>query len=245
MSTALRDIKQSIKPDIHRHAEKSATIQNIANNPLLAAMEIRLLRKEIRSLHRQIAQTVLSDELAKHGTDLPDNATGNQIRRAVGLMDTPITEALEKGQLHTTKLTLHHFEKNAYSRMNVQLAMQFLSASTAAMIQKAMDDNEIVLNLREKGMYGRIRNLCTHWNGVVDICNGQDGPHWKKHFRLSFQSPFSFLFCAKTTKIIFTKNPLANVVKKHVGLPSQPPFSLLFCAKTKKTVPTKICLRMA
>jgi hypothetical protein len=25
---------------------------------------------------------------------------------------------------------------------------------------------------------------------------------WKKHVRLSFQSPFSFLFCAKTTKII-------------------------------------------
>ncbi len=61
----------------------------------------------------------------------------------------------------------------------------------------------------------------------------------KKHFRLSFQSPFSFHFCAKTTKIIFTKNPLANVVKEHVRLSSQPPFSFLFCAKTKKTVPTK------
>jgi hypothetical protein len=61
----------------------------------------------------------------------------------------------------------------------------------------------------------------------------------KKHVRLSFQSPFSFLFCVKTTKIIFTKNPLANVVKKHVRLPSQPPFSFLFCAKTKKTVLTK------
>ncbi len=55
-----------------------------------------MLRKEIRSLHHQIAQTVLSDKLAKHGTNLPDDATGNQIRRAVGLMDTPITEALEK-----------------------------------------------------------------------------------------------------------------------------------------------------
>jgi hypothetical protein len=60
-------------------------------------MEIQLLRKEIRSLHCQIAQTVLSDELAKHGTDLPDGITGNQIRSAIGLMDSPITEALEKG----------------------------------------------------------------------------------------------------------------------------------------------------
>ncbi len=81
------------------------------------------------------------------------------------------------GQLHTTKLSSHHFKKNAYSWMNVLLATQFLSASTAAMIQSAMDDDEIVLNLREKGMYGHIRNLCTHWNGVVDICNGRDGPH--------------------------------------------------------------------
>jgi hypothetical protein len=61
--------------------------------------------------------------------------------------------------------------------MNVQLATQFLSTSTAEMIQSAMDDDEIVLNLREKGMYCHICNLCTHWNGVVDICNGQDGPH--------------------------------------------------------------------
>jgi hypothetical protein len=55
-STALREIKQSIEPDIHRRAEKSATIQNIANNPLLAAMEIGLLRKEIRSLHCQLLE---------------------------------------------------------------------------------------------------------------------------------------------------------------------------------------------
>ncbi len=61
--------------------------------------------------------------------------------------------------------------------MNVQLAMQFLSASTAEMIQSAMDDDEIVLNLCEKGMHRHIRDLCTHWNGVVDICNGWDRPH--------------------------------------------------------------------
>jgi hypothetical protein len=68
---------------------------------------------------------------------------------------------------------------------------------------------------------------------------GQKISFWKKHFRLSFQSPFSFLFCANTTKIIFTKNPLANVVKKHIRLPSQPPFSFLFCAKTEKNCADK------
>ena len=81
------------------------------------------------------------------------------------------------GQLQSTKLTFHHFEKNAYSRMNVSLATQLLSASTAAMISNAMQDDDIVLNLHEKGMYLHICDLCTHWNGVVDICNGQSGPH--------------------------------------------------------------------
>ena len=81
------------------------------------------------------------------------------------------------GQLQATKLTTHNFEKNAYSRMNVSLATQLLSASTAAMITNVMMDDDIILNLREKGMYGHIRDLCSHWNGVVDICNGRSGPH--------------------------------------------------------------------
>ncbi len=86
------------------------------------------------------------------------------------------------GQLQTTKLTSHHFEKNAYSWMNVSLATQLLSASTAAMITNGMQDDDIVLRLCEKGMYGKICNLCTHyWNGVVDICNGQSGPHSAKN----------------------------------------------------------------
>jgi len=81
------------------------------------------------------------------------------------------------GQLQSTKLTSHHFEKNAYSRMNVSLATQLLSASTAAMISNALQDDDIVLSLHEKGMYHHICDLCTHWNGVVDICNGRSGPH--------------------------------------------------------------------
>jgi hypothetical protein len=51
--------------------------------------------------------------------------------------------------------------------------------------------------------------------------------------------PLLISFCANTTKIIFTKNRLANDVKKHVRLPSQPPFSFLFCAKTKKNCADK------
>lgn len=81
------------------------------------------------------------------------------------------------GQFHTTKLTVLHFDKNAFSRMNVSLATQFLSGSVARMIKDAINDDEISLSLREKGMYSHLANLCEKWNYVVDVCNGKDGPH--------------------------------------------------------------------
>ena len=34
---------------------------------------------------------------------------------------------------------------------------------------------DIVLAIDNKEMYNYIPNLCKHWNGVVDICNGWDG----------------------------------------------------------------------
>ncbi|KAL7542027.1 hypothetical protein ACHAWF_011062 [Thalassiosira exigua] len=80
-------------------------------------------------------------------------------------------------QLQDSKLTVGHFDKNAYSRMNVSLAMQILSASVARMIREAIADDEIKLILRNKGMYNHIAHLCENWNLVVDICNGRDGPH--------------------------------------------------------------------
>ena len=70
------------------------------------------------------------------------------------------------GQLQATKLTTHYFEKNAYSRMNVSLATQLLSASTAAMITNVMMDDDIIFNLRE----GNVRSysgslLSLQWGG--------------------------------------------------------------------------------
>jgi hypothetical protein len=104
-----------MEPDIHQRTEQSATIQKIANNLLLAATEIQLLRKKIRSLHYQITQIVFSDELAKHDTNLLDGATGNQLTSAIGLMDSPITEALEKGSapeaLELWRLHSEHFSQ--------------------------------------------------------------------------------------------------------------------------------------
>ena len=54
-------------------------------------------------------------------------------------------------QLQSTKLTSRHFDKNAYSRMNVKLATQLLSQSTAKMIRYAIADESAVLSLHVKG----------------------------------------------------------------------------------------------
>jgi hypothetical protein len=81
------------------------------------------------------------------------------------------------GQLQSSKLTSQHFDKNAYSWMNVNLATQLLSSSTVEMIRDAIADDDIVLSLQNQGMYSHVADLCEHWNGVVDICNEQDGPH--------------------------------------------------------------------
>ncbi|KAL7529971.1 hypothetical protein ACHAWF_003181 [Thalassiosira exigua] len=74
-------------------------------------------------------------------------------------------------QLQATKLTVHHFDKNAYSRMNV------LSASVARMICEAIAYHEIELSLRSKGVYNYVADMCNNWNLVADICNGRDVSH--------------------------------------------------------------------
>jgi hypothetical protein len=53
--------------------------------------------EEIRRLRCELARTVLLKEIEKDGTVLPDGAAGDQIRRAVGIMDGPVTEALQLG----------------------------------------------------------------------------------------------------------------------------------------------------
>jgi hypothetical protein len=80
-------------------------------------------------------------------------------------------------QLQETKLTIHHFHKNAYSRMNVSLAMQILSLSVAMMIRMAIADDDVKLHFDTKGMYNHLADFCEKMNSLVDICNGRDGPH--------------------------------------------------------------------
>jgi hypothetical protein len=39
----------------------------------------------------------LSAEIDKNGTQLPDGAAGDDVRRAIGIMDRPIVTALKEG----------------------------------------------------------------------------------------------------------------------------------------------------
>ena len=72
-------------------------IQKISMNPAMAAMHISKIRKENRWLHRELAQMVLQEAIEKDGAVLSVGKSGNQIRQAVGIIDGPITEALQLG----------------------------------------------------------------------------------------------------------------------------------------------------
>ena len=80
-------------------------------------------------------------------------------------------------QFHPTKLSIRHFDKNAYSRMNVSLAAQVLSGSVATMVRDAIRDRAVKLQIKNKKMYNHLADLCDNWNTFFDITNGKDGPH--------------------------------------------------------------------
>ena len=56
-------------------------------------------------------------------------------------------------KLRELKQTTSHFEKNAYSQMNVAPAIQVLSATAALLIFRALDANDIVIWAQNKGVY--------------------------------------------------------------------------------------------
>ena len=89
-------IRQPIKPSTGC-VGKRATIQKISMNPAMASMEISKIREENRRLRRELARTVLHEAIEKDGAVLSDGAAGNQIKRAMGIMDGPVTEALQSG----------------------------------------------------------------------------------------------------------------------------------------------------
>jgi len=76
-------------------------------NPAMAAMKISKICKENRGLCCELAQTVLQEAIEKDGAVLSKGASGDQIRQAVGIMDGPITEALQLGAAPEARETRH------------------------------------------------------------------------------------------------------------------------------------------
>jgi hypothetical protein len=87
----MRNFKLSLKSDTDQRPGKTAKIQKIANNAILAATEIRTLREEVRCLRSQVDRSVLSADLDRNGKLLPDGAGGSDIKQAIGIMDKSIS----------------------------------------------------------------------------------------------------------------------------------------------------------
>ena len=71
-----------------------------------------------------------------------------------------------------TRLTEKNFNKDGFYRMNVNLAVQFLSASTCDMIQTTIADNNTIQNIRlDFNRHNEKLNLMSKVNLLVDMCN--------------------------------------------------------------------------
>ena len=51
------------------------------------------------------------------------------------------------------------------------------SKKKVSMIRDAIQDEDGILPIQNKGVYSHVAYLCDRWNTVVDICNGKDGAH--------------------------------------------------------------------
>ena len=85
-------------------------------------------------------------------------------------------------QFHVTKLSIRHFDKTAYSRINVSLAAQVRSLSVCIMIRGAIKDRNIKLPIKIR-MYiiTWLCNLCQIRDTLFDITNGKDEHHTSLH----------------------------------------------------------------
>ena len=81
------------------------------------------------------------------------------------------------GALLESNLTTLHLGKNAFSQMNVKLAMQVLLAPVAAMIRREISATSAVLTSWNKGVYNLLAYLCKNTNSLVDIWNRRHGTH--------------------------------------------------------------------
>ena len=85
-----------------------------------------------------------------------------------------LTKKKSKHRLMETNLSEKHFNKDAFSRMTVYLAVQLLSSSVVTMLRKVINNSSIHPNLHLKqNQYDKIIEMAEKVDKLVDICNGR------------------------------------------------------------------------
>ncbi len=119
----------------------------------MAELEICKIRDENRNLRCQIARVVLMEAMEKDGAILPGGITGNQIRQVVGIIDGPISKALQsRAALAELELWRIHTEliskvcnnsqkchgRQTYHTMLMSWAIAFLACTSASINKKLL-----------------------------------------------------------------------------------------------------------
>ena len=173
----------------------------------MVAMEIRTAREEIRRLRCELARTVLQKPIEKDGALLLDGASDNQIWRAVGIMDGPVTEALQLGAAHEAlELWWVHTEhinrlfenggkgrgrQNAtYHPMLMNWAIAFLARTSSGTyndvakifmlphISTVYQNPTVMITTKNDKAY------CLHMNTIQSISDCAHRENWTSHQRI-------------------------------------------------------------
>ena len=198
-------VRGCIEHDVER-VGKHATIANISRNPALAATEINTIRDENRRLRRQLAHVVLMDAIDKDGAMFPEGIEGNQIRKAVGIMDGSISKVLQSDATLSVELELwqvhaEHISKiskdggkrrgrQAYHPMLMNWAIAFLartSSSTYNEVAKIMMLPNISTVYRKTADLITTKNdkaYCLHMNTIRSISDRARRENWTSNQRI-------------------------------------------------------------
>ena len=111
---------------MHQEAGEAGYDNKYFVNPVLAAMEIRMAREEIRRLRSELARVVLFDAMEKKGAIFPEGTEGDQIRKVVKIMDSPISKVLQSGvatvELELWRVHAEHIKKSVAMVESIEVA---------------------------------------------------------------------------------------------------------------------------
>jgi hypothetical protein len=201
----VRESVQAIVECAGKQAGKQATITNILSNPVLAAMEIRMAREVIRSLHCELARVVLFDAMEKDGAIFQEGTEGDQIRKVVEIMNGPISKVLQLG-VATVELELWHVHAEhikkvcgdggkrrgcqTYHPMIMNWAIAFLAHTSSSTYNEVA---KIMMLPNISTVYWKTAKIITsknnkayamHMNTICSISDRARLENWTSHLRI-------------------------------------------------------------